>query len=137
MTNESTSAPRIRLGMIVLYVRDLGKSIAFYRALGIDVSDPDPRRPVASHRFENGVTLLLTTDLVARIFDPAWARTDHGYQQVVEFFVDDDGAVDAAWQRLTAAGYRGTRAPGNLVGPYATLVEDPDGNVVLITSEPA
>jgi hypothetical protein len=54
----------------------------------------------------------------------------------MEFFVDDDAQVDEVWNRLTSAGYHGRTAPGHLIGPYATLVEDPDGNVVMITSEP-
>src|SRR5689334_22724266 len=120
----------IRFGMIVLYARDLQKSIEFYRLLGLDVPDPHPERPVSIHRMDNGVTLIITVDDVARRFDAAWTRNERGgYQQVVEFFVDDDAAVDAVWHKLTSAGYTGRTAPGHLLGPYATLVEDPDGNV--------
>lgn len=124
--------------MLVLYVRDLQQSIQFYRLLGLDVSDPLADRPVALHKTGDTVTMIITTDAVARCLDPAWVRPDRGgYQQVVEFFVDDDAAVDAAWNRLTSAGYQGITAPGHLIGPYATMVQDPDGNVVLITNEPA
>jgi predicted lactoylglutathione lyase len=150
MTNESfpvtetaldsidhDAAPgQIRFGMMVLYVRDLQQSIAFYRLLGLDVPAPHPERPVSVHRMENGVTLIITTDVLAVQFDAEWVRPDRGYQQVMEFFVDNDAHVDALWNRLTSAGYNGRTAPGHLIGPYATMVEDPDGNVVMITSEP-
>lgn len=126
----------LRFGMIVLYARDLHKSVRFYRALGLDVPDPQTDRPVVVCKMTDGVTLIITTGQLARRFDPAWTRTDHGYQQVIEFFADDDAAVDAAWGKLTSAGYTGRTAPGHLNGPYATLVEDPDGNVILITHEP-
>jgi predicted lactoylglutathione lyase len=123
--------------MIVIYARDLQKSIEFYRALGLDIPDPLADRPVSAYAMSAGVTLIITTDVIARRFDPTWTRVDHGYQQVTEFFVDDDAAVDAVWEKLTGAGYAGRTAPGRLIGPYATMVDDPDGNVVLITHEPA
>ncbi|MGC4940653.1 VOC family protein [Kribbella sp. DT2] len=126
----------IQLGMIVLYARDLQKSIEFYRLLGLDVPDPHPQRPVSINKLDNGVTMIITVDEVALRFDSQWTRPEGGYQQVVEFFVDDDAAVDAVWNTLTSAGYSGRTAPGRLLGPYATMIEDPDGNVVLITNEP-
>jgi predicted lactoylglutathione lyase len=82
----------MQLGMIGLEVRDLQRSIEFYRLLGLAVPDPFPDRPVA---------------------------------------------VDAEWEKLTSAGYHGRRAPSKTVGPYAAMVDDPDGNVVLISSDPA
>jgi catechol 2,3-dioxygenase-like lactoylglutathione lyase family enzyme len=127
----------IRFGMIVLYVRDLHKSIAFYRLLGLDLADPHPDRPVAQADLGGGVSLLLTTAAIATRVDAAWSRPDVGYQQVVEFFVDDDAAVDEVWRRMTSAGYRGLTAPGHLLKPYATVLEDPDGNAVMLTHEPA
>jgi catechol 2,3-dioxygenase-like lactoylglutathione lyase family enzyme len=150
MTNEPFPAPeaelnfiahetapgRLRFGMIVLYVRDLQRSIAFYRLLGLNVPDPHPEHPVSACEMGKGVTLIITTGALAVRFDPGWVRPERGYQQFMEFFVDDDAQVDAVWNWLTSAGYTGRTAPGPLIGPYATLVEDPDGNVVLITSEP-
>ena len=150
MTNELAAVPetaldpiahdaastRVRFGMMVFYVRDLERSIAFYRLLGLDVPNPHPEHPVTAYQLANGVTMIITTDALAVRFDPGWVRPDRGYQQVTEFFVDDDAQVDAVWSRLTSAGYTGRTAPGNLIGPYAALMDDPDGNVVMITSEP-
>lgn len=130
----------IRFGMVVLYVRDLARSATFYRALGLDVPTPHPDRPVVSCRLAEGVTLLLTTDETARRLDPSRKRAEAAggdeYQQVTEFFVDDDATVDALWAAVPAAGGAQRRAPGHLLKPYATLIDDPDGNVLLITSEP-
>lgn len=123
--------------MVVLYVRDLQRSIEFYRLLGLDIPDPNPDRPVAAWQDGDAVRMIITTDPVAQRFDPHWVRPEPGgYQQVVEFFVDDDNTVDAIWKRLTSAGHKGTSAPGHLLDPYATMIEDPDGNVVLVTNEP-
>jgi catechol 2,3-dioxygenase-like lactoylglutathione lyase family enzyme len=127
---------RVTFGMVVLYVRDLEKALGFYRRLGLEIPDPRPDRPVAFHRTAGGVTIIFTTDDLARRVDPTWTRPERGYQQVMEFLVEDDAAVDAVWRELTSAGYRGRTPPGHIVGPYATVVDDPDGNVVLISHDP-
>jgi hypothetical protein len=38
---------------------------------------------------------------------------------------------------LTNAGYRGRMPPTKTAGPFAAMIEDPDGNVVLVTSDKA
>ena len=126
----------IKFGMIVLVVRDLHRSIGFYRLLGLKISDPFPDRPVSLSRLTDDVNLVLVTENFAR-HDPHWDRPEHGYQQLLEFLVGDDAAVDAEWQKLTSAGYHGRQAPAKTFGPYAAMVDDPDGNVTLITSDPA
>ena len=124
----------IQLSMLILEVRDLAASTTFYRRLGLDLPDPAPDRPVVIHRMGSGVTLLLTTSF-ASVHDPAWARPSGGYQQLLEFYVGEDSAVDERWSDLVAAGYAGRMPPTQTAGPYAAMVDDPDGNVVLLTSD--
>jgi predicted lactoylglutathione lyase len=127
----------IQLGMIALEVRDLQRSIEFYRLLGLQIPDPFPDRPVSVYRMDSGVSLILAEGFAAAA-DPDWARPEgDGYQIFMEFFVGDDAAVDAEWEKLTSAGHHGRRAPAKTVGPYAAMIDDPDGNVVLISSDPA
>ena len=126
----------IQLSMMVLEVRDLFASIAFYRRLGLDLPDPLPDRPVVLHRMGSGVSLLLTTSF-ASVYDPAWSRPSGGYQQLLEFYVGDKAVVDQRWADLVGAGYHGRLSPTQTVGPYAAMVDDPDGNVVLLTSDEA
>ena len=125
----------IRFGMMVLYTRDLRQSIEFYRLLGLEVPDPFADRPVSVYRMDNGVSIIFTADELALRFDPTWARPGRGYQQVMEFVVDDASEVDDLWSKLLAAGYFGRTAPTHINGPYAAMVDDPDGNVVLITND--
>jgi len=122
--------------MVVLEVRDLDASLRFYRALGLDLPDPPADRPVVAHRMPSGVSLLLTTRF-ASVHDPAWSRPEGGYQQLLEFYVGEDAVVEAKWRELTAAGYHGRLAPTQTAGPFAAMVDDPDGNVVLLTSDEA
>ena len=124
----------IQLSMLILEVRDLEASVAFYRALGLDVPDPVPGRPVVVHRMGSGVSLLLTTSFAAT-YDPAWSRPAGGYQQLLEFYLGEDAAVDEKWAELVAAGHPGRMPPTRTAGPYAAMVDDPDGNVVLLTSD--
>ena len=124
----------IQLSMLILEVRDLAASIAFYRELGLDLPDPIPGRPVLIHRMGSGVSLLLTTSFAAT-YDPDWSRPTTGYQQLLEFYVGEDALVDQRWAELVAAGHPSRMPPTQTAGPYAAMVEDPDGNVILLTSD--
>jgi predicted lactoylglutathione lyase len=126
----------IQLAMVVLEVRDLDASIAFYRRLGLDIPQPPSERPVVIHRMPSGVSLLLTTNFAAA-YDPGFRRPEGGYQQLLEFYVGEDAAVDRMWDQLTGAGYHGRMPPTKTAGPYAAMVDDPDGNVILLTSDEA
>jgi catechol 2,3-dioxygenase-like lactoylglutathione lyase family enzyme len=128
---------RIQFGMTVLYARDLQRTVDFYRLLGLDIPDPVEGLPVAIHRTPSGLSIIFTTGPVATIYDPDWVRPERGYQQMMEFVVDDDTAVDEVWSRLTSAGFHGRREPAHINGPRAAIVDDPDGNAVLITSDRA
>ena len=126
----------IQLGMIGLDVRDLEKSIEFYRLLGLAIPEPLADHRASLYRMDSGVTFVLAEGFAAAN-DPDWVRPERGYQQFLEFYVGDDAAVDAQWATLTGAGHHGRMAPAKTTGPYAAMVDDPDGNVVLISSDAA
>ncbi|GAA5212492.1 VOC family protein [Microbacterium kyungheense] len=128
----------LQLSMVVLEVADLEASVRFYQRLGLDIPDVVPGgRPVVAHRMGSGVTLLITTSF-ASVYDPTWSRpSGSGYSQLLEFYVGEDSVVDSRWAELVEAGYVGRMPPTQTVGPYAAIVEDPDGNAVLLTSDEA
>jgi predicted lactoylglutathione lyase len=126
----------MQLSMVVLEVRDVERSVEFYRTLGLAMPDPRDDRPVSILRMGSGVSLVLVEGFAARN-DPGWSRPTGGYQQMMEFFAGEDAEVDAMWQKLTAAGHPGRMAPTQTQGPYAAMIDDPDGNVVLLTSDQA
>jgi predicted lactoylglutathione lyase len=127
----------IQLSMVVLEVADLDASVAFYRCLGLDVPDPPTDgRPLVAHRMGSGVTLLLISGFASR-YDPEWAPLPGRSAQLLEFYVGEDALVDRAWHDLVAAGYHGRMPPAQTAGPYAAMVDDPDGNVILLTSDEA
>lgn len=119
--------------MVVLLIDDLQRSVAFYRRLGVGFPlDVGARQDVAVD-LGGGHKLVLTTTFarndVDRLPPTGGART------FLEFFVDDEAAVDELFRGLTDAGYHGRRAPFRTdFGAYMGMVDDPDGNTVLITA---
>ena len=126
----------IQLSMVGLIVSDMPTALRFYRLLGLDIPAGEDEKPFVLHRMGSGVTLFFDT-VFARRYDPSRPRPSGGYQALLEFYLGDDGAVDAKYAELTTAGYHGRMAPEQTSGPYAAMVDDPDGNVVLLTSDDA
>jgi predicted lactoylglutathione lyase len=125
------TAPRFT--MVVLLIEDLPRSLAFYRRLGVEFPpDADERRDV---QVPIGDThqLVLTTSFAQVDLEREPPRG--GSRVMLEFFVDGNDAVDAKYAELTEAGYHGRRAPfRTYFGAYMCLVDDPDGNTVLVTA---
>ena len=127
----------IQLSMLGVIVSDMPTALRFYRLLGLDIPATEDEKPFVLHRMGSGVTLFFDT-VFARRYDPAHTRpAPGGYQALLEFYLGDDRAVDAKYAELTDAGYHGRMAPEQTSGPYAAMVDDPDGNVVLLTSDDA
>jgi catechol 2,3-dioxygenase-like lactoylglutathione lyase family enzyme len=122
-----------RFTMVVLLVADLPRSVAFYRRLGVAFpADVESRRDVVVD-LGGGHNLVITTTFVRNV--PDHEPPAGGSRTMLEFFVDGDEAVNAAWDELTGAGYRGRRAPFRTdFGAWMCLVDDPDGNTVLVTA---
>jgi catechol 2,3-dioxygenase-like lactoylglutathione lyase family enzyme len=125
----------IQLSMLGLFVRDMGTALRFYRLLGLDIPASDDGKPFVLHRMGSGVSIFFDTVFAARYDRQYTPRAGTGYGSLLEFYLGDDSAVDAKYAELTAAGYHGRMAPERTSGPYAAMVDDPDGNVVLLTSD--
>ena len=127
----------IQLSMIGVIVRDMPTSLRFYRQLGLDIPETDDAKQFVLHRMGSGVTIFFDTVFAAR-YDRAHRLPDRGgYGAMLEFYLGDDAAVDAKYSELTTLGYPGRMSPEQTSGPYAAMVDDPDGNVILLTSDNA
>jgi catechol 2,3-dioxygenase-like lactoylglutathione lyase family enzyme len=122
-----------RFTMVVLLVEDLPRSLAFYRRLGVAFpADADVRTDIQVP-LGGGHQMVISTTFVRN--DPDRQAPSGGSRVMLEFFVDGDDAVDAKFAELTEAGYRGRRAPWRTsFGAYMGLIDDPDGNTVLVTA---
>ena len=123
----------IQLSMVGLMVEDMATSLAFYRRLGLDIPESADHDRFVMLRMESGVTLFWDT-YFADTYDSNRTKPAGGYQSMLEFFLASNAAVDAKYRELVDLGYHGRREPVQTNGPYAAMVDDPDGNVILITA---
>ena len=119
--------------MVVLLIEDMSRSLAFYRRLGIEFPpDADERTSVIVD--VGGEHKIVWTTRFA-LNDPDREPPAGGSRIELEFFVDDNEMVDRLWTELTEAGFHGRRAPWVTdFDAYMCLVDDPDGNTVLVTA---
>jgi predicted lactoylglutathione lyase len=132
--NRRELVMQVQLSMVGLMVKDMKAALAFYRMLGLEIPTEEDEKPFVLHRMESGVSLFWDT-VFANQYDPDRTGVTGGYQIMLEFYLGEDAAVDAMYARLTAAGYHGRSTPQQTSGPYAAMVDDPDGNVALLTSD--
>jgi catechol 2,3-dioxygenase-like lactoylglutathione lyase family enzyme len=127
----------IQLAMVGLVVADMRRSLDFYRALGLEIPEEEDAKRFVMHRMASGVTLFFDTVFFPSS-DPERRPAERGrYNVSLEFYAGTREAVDATYARLTALGHVGRKPPWKSQGPYAAIVEDPDGNPILITAEDA
>jgi catechol 2,3-dioxygenase-like lactoylglutathione lyase family enzyme len=127
----------IQLAMVGLVVGDMKRSLAFYRRLGLDIPLEEDEKRFVMHRMPSGVTIFFDS-VFFPAEDPERRPAPRGsYNISLEFYAGTREAVDRLYDELVGLGYAGRRAPWKSSGPYAALVEDPDGNPILITAEDA
>jgi predicted lactoylglutathione lyase len=125
--------PAPRFTMVVLLIEDVPRSIAFYRRLGVEFPPGAEQRSDIQVPIGDDHQLVLTTTFARAI--PDHQPASGGSAIVIEFFVDGDESVDAKYAELTEAGYSGRREPFRTsFGAYMCMIDDPDGNTVLVTA---
>ena len=115
-----------RLNAIGIVASDMGRSIRFYRRLGLDV----PETPDEGHvdtLLPNGVRFMLDTEEVIRSFRPDWSR-ETGNQIAIAFECESPAEVDATYERMVEAGFHGEKEPWDAFwGQRYAQLADPDG----------
>jgi catechol 2,3-dioxygenase-like lactoylglutathione lyase family enzyme len=125
--------PKPRFTMVVLLVGDIARSLAFYRRLGIEFPEgADEKRDIGVD-IGDGRTIIWTTTFGGN--DPNRTPPSGGSRIMLEFFVEGNAAVDSTFAELAAAGYHVVCEPFvTSFDAYMCLVDDPDGNTVLVTA---
>jgi len=122
-----------RFTMVVLLVDDMARSVGFYRLLGVDFPDDAETRRDVLVDIGDGRTIVWSTTFAAN--DPDRETPRGGSRIMLEFFVHGNDAVDEKFGELARAGYVVQREPYTTnFGAYMCLVDDPDGNTVLVTA---
>jgi len=118
------------LNVIGIVVADLGKSLDFYRRLGLDV----PADPDASHvevPLAGGMKLALDPISTIRSFDPDWTEPSGSPRVSLAFQCADPAEVDRVYADLVGAGYTSHKEPWDAFwGQHYAQLHDPDGNGV-------
>jgi catechol 2,3-dioxygenase-like lactoylglutathione lyase family enzyme len=125
------AAMTARFEAIGLVVADMGKSLAFYRRLGLDLPAAADAEPHVDLELTPGIRLLWDTAENVRSFDPTWSPPSGGARMGLAFGCDSPADVDRLYTELINAGYEGHLAPWDAFwGQRYASVRDPDGNGV-------
>ncbi|TMA34247.1 MAG: glyoxalase [Deltaproteobacteria bacterium] len=120
------------LNQIDLVVRDMDASIAFYRALGVDIPESAIwRTATGAHH----VDLTMPGGLIVH-FDRGWHDpSGSGTRNVLSFKVASREEVDRIHDHLTGLGHPSAQPPYDTFwGARYAILEDPDGNHVGVMS---
>ncbi len=132
----------LELYMLGLIVQDMGKSLEFYRRLGLAISEGSDALTHVEVKMGSGLTFFL--DSRPSRWDPGYVRRDESgasqaaqsYQSILEFYLQTQEAVEAKYAELTGLGYRGYRPPyATTFGMCFAMVNYPDGNIILLSGD--
>lgn len=117
--------------VIGLVVADMGKSLAFYRAVGLDIPESADAEPHAEFAGVGGFRLCWDTVATIESFHPGFTLPTGPGRIGLAFRCDSPAEVDSTYRKLVAAGYESELEPFDAVWGqrYATVL-DPDGNGV-------
>jgi catechol 2,3-dioxygenase-like lactoylglutathione lyase family enzyme len=130
----------VALPQINIVVRDMQRSLAFYRLLGVSIDEvPAQRAEWARHHVNgvasNGVRVEFDSVAFAKQWNPGLDETKLGSAAILMFHVSSRDEVDRVHARVTGAGHRSHKTPQDAFwGARYAIVEDPDGNSVGIMS---
>lgn len=126
------------IAAIGLVTSDMGRSLAFYRRLGLDIPADADDQPHVEAALPGGLRLLWDTADTVRSIDPEWTPAQGGPRMSLAFECDSSAEVDKTYDELVDAGYDGHLPPWDAPwGMRYAVVNDPDGNGVdLFAKEP-
>ena len=128
---EGAVALGARLDVIGLVVRDMARSLAFYRQLGLELPPEADQQPHVEATLPGGLRLAWDTVETIRSFDPEWTPPSGGSRMSLAFRCDSPEEVNRAYATLVAQGFQGHKEPWDAFwGQRYALVVDPDGNGV-------
>lgn len=120
-----------QLDLIGLVVADMAASLAFYRALGLDIPAEADSQPHVETTLPGGVRLAWDTVELVKKIDSRWTAPSGSSRISLAFLCDAPAEVDAVYARMTAAGYHGEEQPWDAFwGQRYACISDPDGNNV-------
>jgi len=131
----------IDLDQVDLVASDMAATLAFYRALGIDIPEEAIwSTPTGAHHVDitmpSGLVFHFDSEPMTKVYDRGWeAPTGTGTRTVLSFKVPSRDEVDRIHGAMTDLGYRCPQPPYDTFwGARYTILEDPDGNHIGVMS---
>ena len=114
-----------------MVVADMATTLAFYRALGLEIPSEADGQPHVEVVLGGGVRLMFDRIDVVRSFDPGWEAPTGSSRMGLAFECASPAMVDEVHARLVGAGHRSHKDPWDAPwGQRYAMVLDPDGNGV-------
>jgi len=130
------------LNQVDLVVRDMEATLAFYRALGVEIPESAIwRTATGAHHVDvpmpGGLFLHFDSAALAKAYDRGWREpSGSGTRNVLSFKLASREDVDRIHEQLAGLGYRSSQPPYDAFwGARYAIVEDPDGNHIGLMSE--
>ena len=112
-------------------VADMASTLAFYRAVGLEIPADADGEPHVEVALGGGVRLMFDRVDVVRSFDPEWAAPTGSSRMGLAFESASPAMVNEVHARLVGAGHRSHKDPWDAPwGQRYAMVLDPDGNGV-------
>jgi catechol 2,3-dioxygenase-like lactoylglutathione lyase family enzyme len=117
--------------VVGIVVADMGKSLAFYRRLGLDLPAQADTEPHVDLHLPSGIRLAWDTIETIRSFWPEWTPPSGDSRIGLAFACDSPAEVDRVHADLVGAGYATIHDPFDAFwGQRYATVRDPDGTAV-------
>jgi uncharacterized glyoxalase superfamily protein PhnB len=114
---------------VEVVAKDLARSLAFYRLLGLAVPEPDG--PHVEVELPGGNRLAFDTEETIAGMHPGWTPPSSAGRVALAFGVATPPEVDELYERLSSDGHPGQLAPFDAPwGQRYATVADPDGTTV-------
>ena len=127
----------LNLYMLGVIVKDMAKSVEFYRRLGVAIPEGSEKNDFVGIKMDK-LTFFLSTREQNKIWDKKNkpVESNEGYKMILEFYLKTKDSVDKKFQELKNYGYEVYLEP--LITPfnvYFAFIKDPDGNQILLSGE--
>jgi len=114
-----------------IVVSDMGRSLAFYRKLGLDFPEGAESEDHVEAQLGGGMRYMLDTEDVVRSFDSDWQRPTVGHMSGGAFRCESPEEVDRVYgELLTVGGTKHMEPMDAFWGQRYAQVKDPDGTVI-------
>jgi catechol 2,3-dioxygenase-like lactoylglutathione lyase family enzyme len=112
-----------------LVAQDLPRTLAFYRALGLDIPDDADKAPHVEVELTGGFRLMIDPVETIRAFDPDWKPSASGSPGgSLAFECANPAAVDETYAAMVTSGFDGHLEPFDAFwGQRYASLRDPDG----------